>query len=139
MSKIADILLCLGIFSYAALASAETLSCPENVELSAATFKTTPQIEQWKPVFQGGKLSLTAAGFSGGPAEDQAFLKPYSSAENKSGSRVTWKFEGDYPKGKWLNCDYGGNVASLSKAIPEKTKECVVSYKAKKLSSIDCK
>ncbi|MFC5472464.1 STY0301 family protein [Paraherbaspirillum soli] len=139
MSKIINIALYLSFFPYAALVNAETLSCPAEIELDMTSIKMTSQLDQWKPFFQNGKLALVAAGFSDGPAEEQAFLKPYSNAESKVGSRVTWKFEGGYPKGKWLNCDYEGNIALLSKVIPEKTKECIVSYKEKKLLAINCR
>jgi len=58
----------------------------------------------------------------------QAALKPSATRKIAGGNAVVWVFEGPYPDGKWLSCEYAGGIASLSRRIADTVSECSVTY-----------
>lgn len=119
--------LSVGIFSQQSFAS-DRIDCPSEISATSIQLKNTP--DGWTP-FLPSSLALTAAGFMQAPPEKMAHLKPSSTKENKKRTIVTWKFQGDYPQGKWLTCDYAQGAVSLSKEIDRSTAECSVIYEKK--------
>lgn len=81
----------------------------------------------WAAVIEPRKLPLWGAGFSYGPPEDQAQLKP-DIRVRKGISYATNTFEdGTAPHhGYWLDCVYGDGVVHLSRRISDHLKECTV-------------
>jgi len=123
-------------------ASSETFSCPQYVTASSANVVEVPT--SWKAYSQSNKLKVVSAGFSDGQPSDMAYLKPYETNQKGNLTVVRWKFEGPFPKGKWLCCDYEGGLFSLAKELPNSISECVVTYEKTKTgntqpSSITCK
>lgn len=116
------------MFAQQSFASDQRIECP--VEIPATSFKVTNAADSWTPLVPSS-LTLTAAGFMQASPEKMAHLKPFSTSEDKKRVLVTWKFEGDYPQGKWLTCDYAGGVVSLSKEIARSTSVCTVIYEKK--------
>jgi hypothetical protein len=107
-------------------ANAETFNCPAYIAASSANVVEVPP--SWKVNGQSNKLKVVSAGFSDGQPSELAYLKPYET-RRKGGSTVAiWKFEGLYPKGKWLSCDYEGGLVSLTREMPTGISECVVIY-----------
>ncbi len=100
--------------------------CPLHVVASSAN--VTDVLAPWKLNSRTEKIKVKSADFSDGPPAEMAILKPYDVKEKKGGSVVTWKFEGDYPQGKWLSCGYVGNLISLSQELPKRVSECKITY-----------
>ena len=115
-------------FSQQAFAADQKIDCP--AEIPAASLQVTSTPAGWTP-FVPSPLILTAAAFMQASPEKMAYLKPYSTSENKKHSIVTWKFEGEYPQGKWLTCDYAGGAVSLSKEIDRDISSCTIEYEKK--------
>ena len=119
---------CLLLIARMAFASDTSIECPseipiEHIQISASTDAWVQRIKSPMP--------LTSAGFMQAPPEKMAYLKPSSTIERKNSTAVIWKFEGDYPLGKWLTCEYANGVVSKSKEIDKNLTECVVTYDKK--------
>lgn len=74
----------------------------------------------------------------------RADLKPSLTRKTAGGTIVTWVFEGAYPQGKWLSCEYANGVVSLAKRVVDATNECSITYKrvkqgASSLQGIMCR
>ena len=111
-----------------AFASDMSVACPpeipiEHIQISTGTDAWVQRIKSPMP--------LTSVGFMQAPPEKMAYLKPSSTIERKNSTSVIWKFEGDYPLGKWMTCDYANGVVSKSKEIDKNLTECVVTYDKK--------
>jgi hypothetical protein len=39
---------------------------------------------------------------------------------------ATWIFEGEYPKGKWISCEYGQGAVKLYAEVPGNTRSCTL-------------
>lgn len=125
-----------------AYASEQRLACPPQLPVETISFPSAVDDGWTRHV--PSPLELTSAGFMQASPEKMAHLKPFSSIARKNKLLVTWKFEGDYPQGKWLSCDYAGGVLSLSKEIQAELSECVLSYEKNSQGKvrdiqIDCK
>lgn len=97
----------------------------------------------WQTTQTPSTLALVSAGFSDGPPEQIAFLKPATTSSKGNIHQVHWRFEGAYPQGAWLVCDYEGHVVSLAQQVPPQTSRCTVSYtsgrdRQMKLTRIEC-
>ena len=116
------------LFSQLVFASDMTIDCPseipiEHIQINASNDAWVQRIKSPMP--------LTSAGFMQAPPEKMAYLKPTSTIERKNSTAVIWKFEGEYPMGKWLTCEYANGVVSKSKEIDKNLTECVVMYDKK--------
>lgn len=112
-----------------ALASNQVLICPEKVAASNLQFHYSD--DDWVP-FVESNLKLTGVGFMQAPPEKIAHLKPFTSSKFKKNDTDNWRFEGDYPEGKWLTCSYDQGTVSLSKKVDDKFSECSVTTIIKK-------
>jgi hypothetical protein len=143
MKQARTFLILISLFAWLPIhASADTFSCPQYVTASSANVVEVPT--PWKVYSQSNKLKVVSAGFSDGQPFDMAYLKPYRTHQKGNLTIVRWKFEGPYPKGKWLSCDYEGGLFSLARELPNNLSECVVTYEKTKAgntqpSSITCK
>lgn len=123
--KMVRALLSIIIYMYLspALASNHRLICPDKVAASHLQFNYSD--DDWVP-FVESHLKLTSVGFMQAPPEKVAHLKPFTSSKYKKNDTDNWRFEGDYPEGKWITCSYDQGTASLSKKIDNKFSECAV-------------
>lgn len=112
-------------FATAGIASDFDVQCPP--EIPAGPVRMATSNETWEG-YVPSPLPLTAAGFMQAPPSMRADLKPSATTKTKSGIVVEWVFEGDYPQGKWLSCDYAGGAVSLAKRIPDAVSVCSVTY-----------
>jgi hypothetical protein len=128
------IILSTGIFPLNAGASDQTINCPARIPASSFQFANAP--EGWTP-FVPSPLELTSAGFMQASPEKKAYLKPFTTINNNKRVIAVWKFEGDYPQGKWLTCNYAEGVVSISKEIARSTSECTITYEKKKKNQAD--
>lgn len=124
-----------------ASAAGVVLVCPSGVKTKSVELDGVPP--DWQPMRTPATLALVSAGFSDGPPEQMAFLKPSTTSRKGSVHQAHWRFEGAYPQGKWLVCEYEGRVVSLAQQVPAQTSRCTVSYtsgrdKDTKLTRIEC-
>ncbi|MDE2428667.1 MAG: hypothetical protein KGM99_08065, partial [Burkholderiales bacterium] len=81
--------------------------CPETV--SAKYLQINSPDPDWQAQV-ARPVALSSVGFMQAPPEQLEILKPTSVRENRRHRIVEWKFEGDYPQGKWLACYYAGGA-----------------------------
>lgn len=111
-----------------AFAASEKLECPQQIPASAIQISDSGGWTARAPK----ALPLSSAGFNDGSPAAQRALKPFATKNNAGQTQHTWKFEGEYPEGKWLSCSYVGGVAILSKKIGDNISECSISYRLSK-------
>jgi hypothetical protein len=122
-------------------AAEQLMECPH--QLAPESIRLADDKSGWIG-FVPEPLLLTAAGFMQGQPSTRADLKPFSTARSGSGSVVKWKFEGPYPEGKWLSCEYAQGAVSLARRIDDSFTECSVTYRKTKhgtqsVQSIACR
>jgi hypothetical protein len=115
--------LSVGACSVSALAVEQQFTCPEKIDSSHLQFSYSA--DGWTP-FVGSHLRLSGVGFMQAAPEKMAHLKPEVSSKYAKHDSETWRFEGEYPQGKWLTCGYEQNTVSLSKRIDDAVSECTV-------------
>lgn len=125
------LILSLAVLALSPLAAiaAEAVACP--AEIQQSSLKLTDIPAQWAS-HVASPIYLHGAGATAGPPETKGQLRPESStyAEGKASWKVTYNLEGDFPRGKWIECSYGTfNQIVLSKRLPETTSRCTVSYR----------
>ncbi|WP_370659706.1 STY0301 family protein [Massilia polaris] len=116
-------------FSPLAAVAADNVTCPSEIQQSSLKLVDVPG--QWTP-HVARPIFLHGAGAAAGPPDSHGQLKPENStyAEGKTSWKVTYNLEGDFPRGKWLECSYGTlNQLILSKRLPNTTSTCKVSYR----------
>ena len=103
--------------------------CP--VEIKQASLKLTDIPAQWT-AHVASPIYLHAAGASARPPELKAQLRPDFStyADGKASWKVTYNLNGNFPRGKWIECGYGTyNPIVLSKRLPDTIASCTVTYR----------
>jgi hypothetical protein len=116
-----------------AFAADQILTCPEKID--GAHVKLIYAEDGWTP-FVESHLRLTGISFMDGAPEKIGHLKPFTTSKYKKNDSDTWKFEGDFPEGKWLSCLYDGTQISLSKRIDDRLSECSATrFKEKKFGT----
>ncbi len=114
-------------------ALADTLRCPPEVMAASVNVAGVPA--PWTVHDQPNKLKVVSVGFSDGPPSDRANLKPDETHRKGHLTVAKWKFEGTYPKGKWLSCVYEGGLFSLAQELPPGVLACAVTYEKTKNGS----
>ncbi|WP_157263451.1 STY0301 family protein [Azohydromonas aeria] len=56
-----------------------------------------------------------------GPPEKKSSMAPNLDVRSRDSG---WKFEGDFPEGKWISCDYAEGLIRLAKRLDEPTEQC---------------
>jgi hypothetical protein len=69
--------------------------------------------------------ALKHVGFSSGPPQENAWLKPDTESRGKGGKWTSsWEFSG--PQATWFTCHYVGTPLMLSKKLPSEVKFCAL-------------
>jgi hypothetical protein len=109
--------------------AAENITCPAEIQQASLKLDAIPI--GWTP-YVAGPIPLHGASASAGPPEINGQLRPDEStyAEGKKSWRVRYNLQGNFPRGKWIECMYGTmNQVVLSKRLPDPISACVVSYR----------
>ena len=107
----------------AAGAHAQAASCPPSIS-TRQVIENAPA--GWTVGDDKTPHALAGLTFFDGPPEQEASLVYDSYVKEQAGDRATWKFDGD--RKIFLACSYHGTTITLSKALPEGTTECRVTY-----------
>lgn len=100
--------------------------CPANTLLPKRDSAVSS--DGWTQILQQSPLLLSGANVFDGPPSDLASLVPTREAGKGDHTKAIWKFEGDFPNGKWISCDYGSGAAALVRRINDDATQCTAAY-----------
>lgn len=101
-------------------AANDSLVCPESIRVSSATVTLESVPAGFDVHVPKSLLRLTGFNVYDGPPEQGAALKPHS---EKSGNTL-WRFEGGYPQGVFVSCDYSNGVVRLTRRASDSVASC---------------
>lgn len=134
-------LIAWAIGSQCAFAEDAPVSCP--LVLSSELMGPAAVKGDWA-LFLSAPAKLTGAFFMQSSPEQMEYLKPDSVLRQGKKRIETWMFDGNYPFGKWLACDYADGAVSMSRRLSADVSECSVVYDKGRANpadrvKIDCK
>lgn len=113
------------VFGQAAVAI--SLACPESVPAISITLNAVPA--GWTP-YVDSPLYLSAAAPIDGAPERRGQLVPGGERTKKGHTILSYRLEGSYPDGKWLQCSYGAHgEVTLSKRMDDSVSLCEFTYR----------
>lgn len=117
-------------------AAVRYIECPPKIPEASIRLENPPA--GWT-VFAASPLYLHAAAPINGPPEQLGQLREYSERRGKTEWSYTYRLDGPFPDGKWMQCAYGAfNELTLSTRLDEHTSECTVTYReGKKVAQHD--
>ena len=112
---------------FAQSAGATSLACPASVPATSISLTAVPS--GWTPYIDG-PLYLNAASPIDGAPERRGQLVPSAERKRKGQATLSYRLEGRYPDGKWLQCSYGvhGEV-TLSRRMDDSVSLCEFTYR----------
>ena len=115
------------IFSlFAQGAMATSLACPESVPATSISLNAVPA--GWTPYIDS-PLYLSAAAPIDGAPERRGQLVPSGERKKKGHTALSYRLEGRYPDGKWLQCSYGAHgEITLSRRMDDSVSLCEFTY-----------
>ena len=113
------------VFTQSAMAA--LLACPASVPATSISLTAIPS--GWTPYIDG-PLYLSAAAPIDGAPERRGQLVPSAERKKKGQTTLSYRLEGRYPDGKWLQCSYGvhGEV-TLSRRMDDSVSVCELTYR----------
>ncbi|MGV7210921.1 STY0301 family protein [Oxalobacteraceae bacterium A2-2] len=120
----------------------QSIECPAAIKADSILVAGAPQ--PWRP-FVAAPLYLHAAAPIYGPPEQRGDIADFITRPGKAEWSYTYRLEGQFEDGKWMQCAYGANnEITLSQPIPNDTEECTITYRkgskvAQHLIRIRCK
>lgn len=113
------------LFAQAAVAT--SLACPESVPAASISLNAVPA--GWTP-YIGSPLYLSAAAPIDGAPQRRGQLVPSGERKKKGHTTLSYRLEGRYPDGKWLQCSYGAHgEVTLSRRIDDRVSLCEFTYR----------
>jgi len=107
-----------------ATAATAALECPATLRLTSPRAEAANLPAGTEIVLDQRPLRLTGHNVFDGPPTQGAALMPQSDKPAKGGSTAVWSFEGDYPHGKFLSCDYAGGAVRMVQRVGDAVKRC---------------
>lgn len=105
----------------------QTGECPLSVAPASIQLVNTPP--EWRP-FVTAPLYLHAAAPIYGPPEARGDIADFTTRHGTVEWSYTYKLEGNFSDGKWIQCAYGANnEVTFSKRIADDTQECTFTYR----------
>jgi len=101
--------------------AAQSFVCP--AKFPGATLEFSPTADGWATGI-GDDAPLYSADIFDGPPEQRASLQPDASSVHST----TWRFEGSYPRGIWVQCTYAAGALSLTRRLSKVPAACVAHY-----------
>lgn len=93
-----------------ACAAGNSFVCPDSVRISSATITLESAPAGFDVFVPKSLVRLSGFNVYDGPPEQGAELKPHSTTSRNA----VWKFEGGYPQGVFLSCDYNNGAVRLT-------------------------
>ncbi|GKS89581.1 STY0301 family protein [Acidovorax sp. SUPP2539] len=107
-----------------AIAATASLECPATVRLTSPRAEAAGLPAGTEIVLDQSPLRLTGHNVFDGPPAQGAVLMPQSDKPGRGGATAVWNFEGDYPQGKFLACDYAGGAVRVVQRVDDAVKRC---------------
>ncbi len=126
MNKITFLFLFTLPFVYFESVAAEMLDCPATIALDSATIKEKNLGVGFSVLVSDKSLLLSGANVFDGPPEDGAVLKAKNQVKQGAVETLFWQFDGVYPQGKWISCDYAEGFVRLAIKIDDASTRCKV-------------
>jgi hypothetical protein len=101
---------------------AKDFTCPEKISIKPGTTEISELPPGFDVTTSPAPLRLSYASLYDGPPQDMGEQKPVKSSKMSA----TWVFEGEYPKGKWVSCEYGQGTVKLYAEVPEDAHSCTL-------------
>lgn len=101
--------------------AAQSFNCP--AVFPSRALQLSPAADGWVSG-TGDEAHYYSADVFDGPPEQRASLQPDSSSRNSS----TWRFEGPFPRGLWIQCTYAEGALTLTRRLPTVPAACVALY-----------
>lgn len=103
-----------------------TYLCPETTRLEAAVVAPTGLPEGFALMTSKAPIRLSGISVFDGPPERNAVLIPAAERGDLRRKETVslWKFEGAYPEGKYISCDYAQGVLHLHVRVAEGVTQC---------------
>jgi hypothetical protein len=107
----------------------DSFVCPELVRISSGSVVLDSVPSGYEAIISKAPIRLSGINVFDGPPEQGAALMPYSEKSNskKLETMSVWKFEGNYPQGKFISCDYAKGLVR----VVAQTNDSVISCTAK--------
>lgn len=115
------------LFSQASVAG-NSFVCPESIRVSSATVTLESVPEGFEVFAPKSLMRLTGFNVYDGPPAQGAALKPHAATARKA----LWKFEGGYPQGVFMSCDYGNGIVRLTTRAEGAVSSCSATTEARK-------
>lgn len=113
------------LFAHAAVTT--SLACPASVPATSIKIDAVPA--GWTP-YVGSPLYLSAAAPIDGAPERRGQLVPSGERTKKGHTIFSYRLEGRYPDGKWLQCSYGAHgEVTLSRRMDDSVSVCEFTYR----------
>jgi len=115
-----------------------TYACPDTVRIASGTVAADTVPPGYDAVVSKTPVRLSGINVFDGPPEDGAALVPHSErkATQKTATTSIWKFEGNYPLGKYISCDYGYGVVRVIARTYDSVTSCTAHSEIIKPSNI---
>ncbi|MDO8074201.1 hypothetical protein O3299_21920 [Janthinobacterium sp. SUN176] len=113
------------VFTQAAVTA--SYACPQSVPATSISLNAVPA--GWTP-YIGSSLYLSAAAPIDGAPERRGQLVPGGERTKKGRTILSYRLEGPYPDGKWLQCSYGAHgEVTLSRRMDDSVSLCEFTYR----------
>jgi hypothetical protein len=119
--KLKSLMLFMLVVANASYAS-ETYVCPTHMDISSGSVQLKSMPEGFESLVPQTTVWLNGVNIFDGHPKQRATLIETSTSDH--GNISTWKFEGNFPDGKWFSCDYQQGFVSLVKKIDDSAKSC---------------
>lgn len=106
------------------------LTCPATLRVR---HEALTRAEGGKGVAGEADHRLKSAGFSDGPADEQAFLKPESTRQTGNANVVEWRFGAGGSESIWLVCRYEGTAAVFTRKVGANVASCRATYTGRQI------
>jgi hypothetical protein len=120
------LLLITGLFLCKA-SSGQEFACPSNASIKPGTTELSEIPAGFEARISHEPIRLSYIALYNGPPQEMGELKPNKSDKKSS----TWIFEGPYPGGKWISCEYGDGIIKIYTKVSDTAKECIASTQRK--------
>jgi hypothetical protein len=126
-TTLAAMLLALAPLPHRAVMASEPLACPPEIPGRSMQLTDTPA--GWK-FYAESSLYLHSAAPMTGPPERLGHLIEDNVRQQKKQEIYTYKLDGPFPEGKWMQCSYGtSGEVSLSKRLDDNIEACTITYR----------